>query len=139
MLNFLQIERYQTCSILRQVCYICASPVATGGFWGLAPPQTKLQVPPNWNIKHYKSNEFLKIFRLSSPPAQTQSPPAEKQTPLLKTFWRWFWSALHNILLFMDGTWLLVVPVETAVDLQLLETMCVVIQLAKGRNECLSY
>jgi len=31
----------------------------------------------------------------------------------------------------MDGTWLLVVPAETAVDLQLLETMWVVIQLAK--------
>jgi len=39
----------------------------------------------------------------------------------------------------MDGTWLLGVPVETAVDLQLLETMCVVVQLAKGRDECLSY
>jgi len=26
-------------------------------------------------VKHYKSVEFLSIFRISSPPAQTQSPP----------------------------------------------------------------
>ena len=26
---------------------------------GLAPPQTKLQGPPNWNVKHYKLVKFL--------------------------------------------------------------------------------
>jgi len=30
-------------------------------------------------MKHYKSVEFLSIFRMSSPLAQTQSPPAETQ------------------------------------------------------------
>jgi len=39
----------------------------------------------------------------------------------------------------MDGSWLLLKPVKTAVDLQLLKTMCVVIQLATCRDECLSY
>jgi len=34
-------------------------------------------------MKHYKSVEFLSIFRMSSHPAQTQS-------PLLLTFWRRF-------------------------------------------------
>jgi len=47
------------------------------------PPQTKLQAHPNWNMKHYKSVEFLSIFIMSSHPPETQ-------TPLLKTFWWWF-------------------------------------------------
>jgi len=34
----------------------------------------------------------------------------------------------------MDGTWLLLVPVETAVNLQLLQTRCEVIQLAMIRS-----
>jgi len=39
------------------------SPVATGGrdFGGLNPPQTKLQARPNWNVKNYKSVEFLSL------------------------------------------------------------------------------
>jgi len=44
-----------------------SSPVATGGLVGLA-PQTKLQAPSNWNTKHYKSVEFLSIFRMSLRP-----------------------------------------------------------------------
>ena len=40
--------------------------------------------PPNWSMKHYKSVGFLSIFRMSSPPAQTQS-------PLLKIFWPRLW------------------------------------------------
>ena len=56
------------------------SPVATGGFWGLS-PQTKLQSPINWNTKHYMSVEFLLIFRVSSPPAHTQSPPRRNAKP----------------------------------------------------------
>jgi len=52
------------------------SPVATGGrgFSGLNPPN-KAPSPPNWNVKHYKLVEFLSIFRISSPPALTQSSP----------------------------------------------------------------
>jgi len=43
-----------------------------GAFWELS-PQTKLQAPPNWKMKHYRSVEFLfyQTFRLSSQPAQT--------------------------------------------------------------------
>ena len=36
-----------------------SSPVATGRWLVCLAPQTKLQAPPNWNIKHYKSVEFL--------------------------------------------------------------------------------
>jgi len=35
-------------------------------------------------------------------------------------------SALHHITLFMARTWLLGVAVKTAVDLQLLQTKCVI-------------
>jgi len=34
-------------------------------------------------MSHYKSVDFFSIFRMSRPPAETQS-------PLLKTFWRRF-------------------------------------------------
>jgi len=34
-------------------------------------------------MKHYKSVEFLSIFRMSSP-------PHKRKAPLLKTFWRRF-------------------------------------------------
>jgi len=47
--------------------------------------QTKLQAPPNWNMKHYKSFEFLSIFRVLIPPTQTQS-PAETQSPATENF-----------------------------------------------------
>jgi len=43
-------------------------------------------------------------------------------------------SELPHVLLFMDRAWLSLVPVKTAVDLQLLQTKFVVIQLA-SRNE----
>jgi len=36
-------------------------------------------------MKHYESVEFLSIFRMSSPPAQTQSPPAQTQSPSAET------------------------------------------------------
>jgi len=42
-------------------------------------------------------------------------------------------SALHYVPHFMDTSWLLLVPVETEVDLQLLETRFVVIHLAINR------
>ena len=37
-----------------------------GALVGLA-PHTKLQVPPNWNMKHYQSVEFLSNWMSSSP------------------------------------------------------------------------
>jgi len=39
-------------------------------------------------------------------------------------------SALPHVPLFMDGTWLPLVSVKTAIDLQLLSTRCAMIQLA---------
>jgi len=32
-------------------------------------------------MKHYKLVEFLSIFRVSSPPAQTLSPPQKRKAP----------------------------------------------------------
>jgi len=43
-------------------------------------------------------------------------------------------SAFHHVPLFVDRIWMLLVPVETEVDLQLLQTRCVVIQLAMNRS-----
>ena len=75
---------FSLCSTNIQRTNIFTSPVATGGFWGLAPPN-KLQASPNWIMKHYKSVKFLSNFRMSS--------PLNKRTAsLLKTLWRWFWS-----------------------------------------------
>jgi len=58
-------------------------PLPRGVFVGLRPLQTKLQVLPNWKMKHYKSDEILSIFRVSSPRTnaklheETKSPPIE--------------------------------------------------------------
>ena len=49
------------------------SPAAMGSLVGVA-PQTKLQAPRNWNMKHFKSVEFLSNFRMSSPLTQTWAP-----------------------------------------------------------------
>ena len=46
-----------------------AAPSPPGAFGGLA-PHTKLQDPSNWNMKHYKSVEFLSNFRMSTPREQ---------------------------------------------------------------------
>jgi len=40
-----------------------------GALVGLV-PQTKLQAPPNWNLKHYKLVEFSSNFNVK-PPART--------------------------------------------------------------------
>jgi len=44
-----------------------------------------------------------------------------------------FMSTLHHVPLFMDGTWLLLEPVKNSVDVHLLLTRCIVIQLAMNR------
>jgi len=54
-----------------------SSPVSTGGFCGLSHPPSKAPIPPNLNMKHYKSVEFLSIVRVCSLPAQTQIPSIE--------------------------------------------------------------
>ena len=47
-------------------------------------------------------------------------------------------SVFHHVLLYMNRIWLLVMPVETEVDLQLLPTKCVEIQLAINRTRRVS-
>jgi len=51
-------------------------------------------------MKHYKSAEFLSIFRILSPLHKRKSHPQKRKAPLLKTFWRRFWSSSgpHNII-----------------------------------------
>jgi len=46
--------------------------------------------------------------------------------------------SLQHVAFFMDGSWLLLVLVKTAVDLQLLQTRYVVIQLAMNRSRRVS-
>jgi len=48
-----------------------------GSFVGSS-PQTKHQAPPNWNNKHYKSGDFVKILDVK---------PVCTKRPLLKIFW----------------------------------------------------
>jgi len=43
-------------------------------------------------------------------------------------------SALHHVPLFIDRIWLLLVPVETDVDIQLTQTRWAVIQFAMKRS-----
>jgi len=47
-------------------------------------------------------------------------------------------SALHHVPLFMDKSWFILMPVETVLDPQLLQTRCVVIQLAMNRSRLAS-
>ena len=56
-------------------------PSPQGSFGGLSSPN-KAPSPPNWNMKHYKSVEFLSIFRISSHPAQTQNPHTNANPPI---------------------------------------------------------
>jgi len=62
-----------------------------GGLLRVKSPQTKLQAPLNWDMKHYKWVEFLSIFGMSSPPT------AQTQSPLLKTFWPRFWLWCYEV------------------------------------------
>ena len=51
---------------------------------GLAPPN-KAPSPPNWNLKPYKSVEFLSIFNVK-PPCANVKPPAQAQSPSIDDF-----------------------------------------------------
>jgi len=74
---------------IRQMLYCCVPvPLLRGAFGGLAPPNNALS-PPNWNMEHYKSFEFLSVFRVSSPPHRPKN-------PLLKTSWQRFY-CVHRI------------------------------------------
>ena len=59
-----------------------AVPSPQGAFWGLIPPQTKLQATPNLIMKHHKSLEFLPNLGMSRPLWTYVKPP------LLRTLWR---------------------------------------------------
>ena len=66
--------------------YIIAVPSPRGALVGLA-PQTKLQPPKNWNMKHYKLAEFLSSLNVK-PLLNERNPPRHKRkAPLLTTFW----------------------------------------------------
>ena len=54
-------------------------------------PQTKLQDPTNWDMKHYKSVEFLSNLNVKPPLHRRKAPPSHKRkVPLFTTFWRRF-------------------------------------------------
>jgi len=54
-----------------------------GDLVGLA-PQTNLEAPPNWNMKHYKSVEFLLDLNVKPPLQKCQAP----RTNLKPPYWR---------------------------------------------------
>jgi len=89
--------RQMACHLLTSQCWLQAEftsvPSPRGCFWGLT-PQTKLQAPPNWNMKHYKSFVFCHFLKRGDPPYKPKDPPQKRKAPLLKTFWRRFWSTL---------------------------------------------
>jgi len=83
MLIYGNIEGYMARKcLIKRVLNLNPVPSPRGSIGGLSLPN-KAPSPQNWNRKHYKSVEFLSIFRMSSHPAQTQSPPIEN-------FWRQF-------------------------------------------------
>jgi len=55
-----------------------------GGFSGLSLSQTKLQASPNWNMKHYKSVEFVTFYNVK-PPLHKRKTPIEN---FLATVWK---------------------------------------------------
>ena len=57
-----------------------------GALVGLARPN-KAPSPPNWNLKHHKSVEFLSIFIVKPPLHERKAPPYNRKAPLLMTFW----------------------------------------------------
>jgi len=50
------------------------SPAATGIFDGLSPSETKLQSPPNLNMKHYKTVMFVQILECQAPLDKNKDP-----------------------------------------------------------------
>jgi len=66
-LGAVHAAQQETCQQVLIEARTGTSPVATGSFWGLSPPQIKLHSSKNWNLKHYTSVEFLSNFRMSSP------------------------------------------------------------------------
>jgi len=55
-------------------------------FGGLSPPN-KAPRPPNWNLKHYWSVEFLSLFNVKPPLHERKAPPHKRKALLLMTFW----------------------------------------------------
>jgi len=49
------------------VIWGCTSTIAMGGFGGLSPPKQSSKHPPNENMKHYKSMEFLLNLNVKPP------------------------------------------------------------------------
>jgi len=59
------------------------SPPGEGALVGLAPPKQSSK-PPNWNMKHYKSEEFLSNFNIMPPLHERKAPPRKRNPP----YWR---------------------------------------------------
>ena len=57
------------------------SPVATEGFWWPYTPQTKLQAPPNGNMKHYKLVACLLSLNVKPPLHEHKAPPYKPKAP----------------------------------------------------------
>ena len=58
-------------------------PSPRGGFCGLSPPD-KAPSPPNWNMKHYESMEFLSIFSVKPPATNAKPPRRNAKSPYWK-------------------------------------------------------
>jgi len=67
----------------RIVCWTSTQSHRHGGLWWAQPLQTKLQSPPNWNMKHYILVEFMSNLNV-------EPPLHERKASLLTTFWRRF-------------------------------------------------
>ena len=55
-----------------------------GGRLGVLAPPNEASSPPNWNMKYYKSVDFLLIFWVSNPPHKPKPPLQKCKTPYWK-------------------------------------------------------
>jgi len=62
-----------------------------GWLWWAYPPKQSSKPPTNWDMKHYKSVEFLSNLNVKPPLHRRKAPPSHKRkVPLFTTFWRRF-------------------------------------------------
>jgi len=83
------LVRIAACVSCNHIHYCKPVPLPRGGLLSLR-PQTKLQAPPIWNMKHCKLVEFLSIWMSSPPLHERKDPPHNRKASLLTTFWRRF-------------------------------------------------
>ena len=75
------------------------SPVATGALVGLV-PQTQLQAPPNWNMKHCKLVEFLSNLNVKAPRTNVKPPIDNFLATVLRHRhdWNQFFCSFHDVI-----------------------------------------